>query len=1348
MRILGIGGENLASLERFEVRLADGPLAGAGLLVICGPTGAGKSTLLDALCLALYDRTPRLGGDSLAVVQKGAVKALAQVDFRDSHGQRWRAIWRTHRAHRKLTGEWQPTQLELHNLDTGAEHSSHRKKETLQRIEDKIGLGFEQFCRSVLLAQGDFARFLHETGKERARLLETITGGEIYTELSQRTFLHHKAAREQLEQLDLEAAQSRVLSDEQRAELEAQQAAAAARRSQLDKQCGAYGELVAYHRETAERQSEVQAAVVAQQTAAVALNETAQVRAELERWRRAEPLRPLLAAHDEAIAAAQQAAAEVGARAAVSEQRQRQLVLRSTAEQQREGEHTAARTLWSAAQPLLQRARAVEQVRNAVEARQQEAQTTLAAAAQVVTDRAQALAAKEQEQAAAQARLQTALSYLEQHQEMQAVHEQQQGLQRTLAALCLEQAALTQDEQQLAVLGPEAERRAQELVAARRDVTAASEAQKTAQAALTAEQEALRQLTAAGTTAGAALELSLIERLRARLTDGARLDAIHAEHEQQRKNLEQQKTADALTAQQQAAQEQAAAAERTQLGCKRQELEADLRTARAAADLAVRRPELLRPQKPCPLCGATEHPLAHASTAELGAETAALAQLAAELLTVERALEAARLRQQEAVAEGRAAEARFLGGQKQVEQLVRQLSEEKTQLTQVHAELTQLRAELAKAIPALPPLVSEPLGEPGLSGLGEKLTARAAELERWLNSHTAQQAAVATAQVACDKARIRWDALSVRLGQKELGQKELEQQRVRWQEKHAATKRRVEQGRAEAAVLLAAYPAWQALLAVDPAALQGVLSKELGEFAAQLKARDGAREAQAAAAAEVRLAAAAAAYAATEREQCTAALDKIRGELDELGAQGRQLRSELSLVIGIGEREDQSGPGTWVRSALEQALSGQGGTLSRGANLEAGLQAAGTDALTAALQAVSEQAEQRRQAASAERVTADREAAIAQQALVQAAGSEKAAQASVAVRQKSLDAALGAAALGDTETVRALLAVPMAQREQKQALVDSRERAVVDAASRLDDRMQRLQQHRDRDLSPWLSLIAEPEAAAPPLDLADTERRLAQASAERQEVLDRLMVLEFQRNEDDQRRNQAVQRRSERADKAQRLEDWALLNELIGAADGAKFRAFAQSLTLETLLVYTNEHLRRLRPRYSLRRRSELSEGRAETSAPARGDAAAGPLFGAAVGLRSDRLLDLEIVDHDMGGQVRDCATLSGGESFLVSLALALGLSSLSARNVRVESLFIDEGFGSLDRDTLDSALAVLEELQAHGQQIGIISHISELSERIAHRVLVEPQRAGRSIVRVQVGDLPPAAPKRHARVA
>lgn len=93
-----------------------------------------------------------------------------------------------------------------------------------------------------------------------------------------------------------------------------------------------------------------------------------------------------------------------------------------------------------------------------------------------------------------------------------------------------------------------------------------------------------------------------------------------------------------------------------------------------------------------------------------------------------------------------------------------------------------------------------------------------------------------------------------------------------------------------------------------------------------------------------------------------------------------------------------------------------------------------------------------------------------------------------------------------------------------------------------------------------------------------------------------------------------------------------------------------------------------------------------------------------------------------------------------------MSLSSLSARNVRVDSLFIDEGFGSLDRDTLDSVLASLEELQSRGQQIGIISHITELSERIAHRVLVLPERPGKSEVLVQVGGRLPGPPRRHAQ--
>ena len=107
------------------------------------------------------------------------------------------------------------------------------------------------------------------------------------------------------------------------------------------------------------------------------------------------------------------------------------------------------------------------------------------------------------------------------------------------------------------------------------------------------------------------------------------------------------------------------------------------------------------------------------------------------------------------------------------------------------------------------------------------------------------------------------------------------------------------------------------------------------------------------------------------------------------------------------------------------------------------------------------------------------------------------------------------------------------------------------------------------------------------------------------------------------------------------------------------------------------------------------------------------------------------MVDGDLGDEPRTVRSLSGGESFLVSLALALGLSSLSSKDVRVESLFIDEGFGTLDAHSLDTALSVLDSLQAEGRQVGVISHVGGLAERIGVRVSVEPLGGGRSRVRV-----------------
>jgi exonuclease SbcC len=107
------------------------------------------------------------------------------------------------------------------------------------------------------------------------------------------------------------------------------------------------------------------------------------------------------------------------------------------------------------------------------------------------------------------------------------------------------------------------------------------------------------------------------------------------------------------------------------------------------------------------------------------------------------------------------------------------------------------------------------------------------------------------------------------------------------------------------------------------------------------------------------------------------------------------------------------------------------------------------------------------------------------------------------------------------------------------------------------------------------------------------------------------------------------------------------------------------------------------------------------------------------------------VIDQDMGDENRSVHSLSGGESFLVSLALALGLASLSSNRVKVESLFIDEGFGSLDADTLRVAMDALDSLQAQGRKVGVISHVQEMTERIATKIMVQRTAGGRSLVGV-----------------
>ena len=220
MRVLAIRGRNLASLEgEFSIDFTEEPLASAGIFAISGPTGAGKSTLLDAMCLALFSRTPRTElakennvrlrdvqedvlpqSDPRFLLRRGTASGYAEVDFVALNGCRYRARWSVSRAREKESGRLQAARLTLYNIDAGKEEPG-TNKDLQARIIELIGLTFDQFTRSVLLAQNDFSTFLKAEQGEKASLLEKLTGTEQYSEISRRIFAKNAEAKEAYEQL-------------------------------------------------------------------------------------------------------------------------------------------------------------------------------------------------------------------------------------------------------------------------------------------------------------------------------------------------------------------------------------------------------------------------------------------------------------------------------------------------------------------------------------------------------------------------------------------------------------------------------------------------------------------------------------------------------------------------------------------------------------------------------------------------------------------------------------------------------------------------------------------------------------------------------------------------------------------------------------------------------------------------------------------------------------------------------------------------------------------------------------------------------------------------------------------
>jgi len=1243
VRILAIRGRNIASLAgEFELRFHKEPLASTGLFAICGPTGAGKSTLLDALCLALYNNTPRLAKASARgvnlpdvgvetvtprdpgnLLRRGAGEGYAEVDFVGNDGIRYRARWEIRRARSKTTGKLQNVEMSLLRLSDNQRLGGGRS-EVQREIEQRLGLSFEQFTRAVLLAQNEFSTFLKADDDERAQLLQTLTGLEVYETLSKRAHERANVEQKSLEVLRRQLGDQQPLAAERRDHWELALTAAKSEAAELQRRKTELDQHLRWHQswdalQQFERQAgqalldarSLQQAAVPRQayfSRAETVQDARPLTAEIER-----------AAH--AIARARQAATDAERRLSVAQHDRRQA---DDASAQAQQAVALAEQAQIAAQPDLDRAKALDTEIGVLIPAHQAAAEAQNEARKTEAEARRRLAEKQAERERARAARQTAQAWLAEHEALRRLAEEWPRWD-----LVLDQAAGLQNDA----------RQNQRLIADhRREQTDQQQACARLSAALTEAETALGAAETRLQAAGQALVRFDPEALAAR----------RSELESQRDPLivaEQawRTLAAALDRQQELARETAGARERSARAeedlarilaeksaavARWEQAEQSRALAEAAcADSVESLRDHLRDGAPCPVCGATEHPYAAGDAPS----RALLARLKTEAESLRKTVAA--LDRQEA-----ATQAHLTASRQRLTELADEQRESSAAI-QPHVDRWNAHP-LAAECDAIPPAERPREFAARQRALQQQLSALAAQETAWRQAAKARDAAQAARDQTHRQQAGARDASSAAQAKLDRAAHTLQAAAARLDEIVA---RRDERLTELEAVLQP--PDWRERWRADPLAYHQDRREQAAEWTRQHRAVEQQQSRLAGLDLEIENLSA---LTADKAEQLRRAGEEF-ARLDQL--LGRK-RSQRKTVLGGRTAAD------WAAELAKAVSESKARQQQQDRAKQTAAQA------QASAEAVIDQV--RRTLDASEQATAQADTALA----------DWLARFNAAHPDDRLDAA----------GLQTLLAHDRAwlarEREALRQLTD----AARDAETTLRERQARREDHERQ------------RARSESLDEAQAAH--ARLVAELEQAQQRATEAELTLRQDDERRERNSALQADIAAQDAKTELWRKLDTLIGSGDGKKFRNYAQGFTLEILLGYANRHLADLSRRYRLERVKDS--------------------------------LALMVVDQDMGDEHRSVHSLSGGESFLVSLALALGLASLSSNRVRVESLFIDEGFGSLDADTLRVAMDALDNLQAQGRKVGVISHVQEMTERIGIQVQVRRQAGGQSRVEVK----------------
>ncbi|MDR0634900.1 MAG: AAA family ATPase [Azoarcus sp.] len=1222
MRILQIRLKNLNSLVgEWAVDLTHPAYAADGIFAITGPTGAGKTTLLDAVCLALYGRTPRLnkiGKSGNEVMSRQTGECFAEVTFETPAG-RYRCHWSQRRARRKPGGELQAPRHEIANADSG-EIFDARLRGVAGQVEAVTGMDFERFTRSMLLAQGGFAVFLQATPDERSPLLEQITGTAIYSQISLRVHERRGGERKTLETLRAALDGLMPLSPEEERQL-------------------------TLHLEQKSRQEADCARQIARHIQAIQWREgIARIEGELQKLSRdEETLQSQIAAFvpgQRRLDAANRALELAAGHAALLALRQAQHTDDKTLDECRaalpaRGEALAqAGVTQSAARARLDEARAALQTAQPLLRKVRELDVKIAEKAGPIAALEAAIAGQSAAQESLRAQHRRDLAErADKHAALQALQallvqtQADERLVENLAALRARFDALTR-------LQADLDGKRQEIARAASALDEAATAWRGRSAALQAQQLAFQQRQDALANKQAEWQRLLesqpladwLKRQAALLARQALLaqagEAVRAQASARRASAELAQSQTALAAQQQAlAQALESYAEKQHgLENERELLETQWHLLQRIEALEAARHQLQDGQ-PCPLCGALSHPYAQGNVPAPGQTSQRLAQVRADLAALARAQSEATIRQ-----------ARL--GKDQEQALA-----EQNRLTQAMAEARTLLAR------ACPQLAVSPALDADDPRLDEKLADAHAE-------NTAQLARVATTLDRAEAIERDLVALRAALDEARDGARQAERETQDAAHRQHAASQTLERLRQDENACNERYQQTfvalaDAVLAFDvDAPTPGELAP--GELESALARLDARRDRW------------------QDRQREKGELDSQLAALDQrITLQGGQIQHVAEELGKQGARRDALSQEKRLLLTERQALF---------ADRQPDAEETRLDALLARAEREQDEARRRHEAAA--------------QALDQLQARIGESTQSIAARQPVLRAAERDFA------ARRQAAGFASEDDYRAACLPEEERTPLAERSRRLAQAQAALAARTREKTALLASEKQKRLTEAPLD--ELRRAHAALLAEQRALQQDIGAL-TQKREDDRNLRQRRQAQAV-AVEAQKREcaRWDLLHGLIGSSDGKKYRNFAQGLTFDVMVAHANRQLRKMSDRYLLIR---------------------DPV----------QALELDVIDNYQAGETRSTKNLSGGESFIVSLALALGLSRMASRNVRLDSLFLDEGFGTLDEEALDTALETLAELRQDGKLIGVISHVAALKERIATQIQVTPLAGGKS---------------------